>query len=79
MPSVEVDLNFGVWRNDGPMPYLVTILITLLLTVPSMSVELFRYRGGAKDGGTFEYVFDAGEQNSPDTVTKNKSRTQRIS
>jgi hypothetical protein len=31
----------------------------------AMSVELFRYRGAAKDGGTLEYVFDAGEQNSP--------------
>jgi hypothetical protein len=38
-----------------------------------MSVELFRYRGTAKHGGTLEYVFEAGEQNSPDTVTKNKA------
>jgi hypothetical protein len=30
-----------------------------------MSVEWFRYRGAAKDGGTLEYVFDAGDQNSP--------------
>jgi hypothetical protein len=43
------------------MLYLATILITLLLSVPAMSVELFRYRGAAKDGGTLEYVFDAGE------------------
>ena len=34
-------------------------------TFPSMSVELVRYRCAAKDGGTLEYVFDAGEQNSP--------------
>ena len=27
-----------------------------------MSVELFRYRGAAKDGGTLEYVFQGGEQ-----------------
>ena len=33
-----------------------------------MSVELFRYRGAAKHGGTLEYVFEAG-----DTVTKNKA------
>jgi IS5 family transposase len=39
--------------------YLATILITLLLAVPAMSVELFRYRGVAKDGGTLEYVFEA--------------------
>src|ERR1700724_1856951 len=54
------------------MPYLATILITLMLAVPAMSVELFRYRGAAKDGGTLEYVFEAGEQNSPNTVTKEK-------
>ena len=42
------------------MPCLATILITLSLTVPAMSVELFRYRGAAKDGGTLEYVFEAG-------------------
>jgi hypothetical protein len=38
-----------------------------------MSVELFRYRGAAKDGGTLEYVFEAGEQNSPNAVTKEKA------
>ena len=55
------------------MPYLATILITLLLASPSVAVELFRYRGAAKDGGTLEYVFDAGEQNSPNAVTKEKA------
>jgi hypothetical protein len=44
---VVLDSNFG---------------IVLLLVVPAMSVELFRYRGAAKDGGTLEYVFDAGDQ-----------------
>jgi hypothetical protein len=53
--------------------YLVTILITLLLAAPAMSVELFRYRGAAKDGGTLQYVFEAGEQNSPNAVTKEKA------
>jgi hypothetical protein len=48
--------------------YLATILITLLLAVPAMSVELFRYRGAATDGGTLEYIFEGGEQNSPDAV-----------
>ena len=38
-----------------------------------MLVELFRYRGAAKDGGTLEYVFEAGEQNSPNAVTKEKA------
>src|SRR6202795_1083864 len=55
------------------MRHLATILITLLLAVPAMSVELFRYRGAASDGGTLEYVFEAGEQNSPNAVTKEKA------
>ncbi len=38
-----------------------------------MSVELFRYRGAAKDGGTVEYVFEGGEQNSPNAITKEKA------
>jgi hypothetical protein len=33
----------------------------------------FRYRGAATDGGTLEYVFEAGEQNSPNAVTKEKA------
>jgi hypothetical protein len=53
--------------------YLATALITLLLAVPALSVELFRYRAAAKDGGTLEYVFDADEQNSPNAVTKEKA------
>jgi hypothetical protein len=52
---------------------LATILITLLVATPVMSVELFRYRGAAKDGGTLEYIFEAGEQNSPNAVTKEKA------
>jgi hypothetical protein len=55
------------------MRSLATILITLLFAVPAMSIELFRYRGAAKDGGTLEYVFDAGEQNSPNAITKEKA------
>jgi hypothetical protein len=43
------------------MCYFGTILITFLLSVPAVSVELFRYRGAAKGGGTLEYVFEAGE------------------
>jgi hypothetical protein len=34
------------------------ILITLFLTVTAFSIELFRHRGEAKDGGTLEYVFE---------------------
>jgi hypothetical protein len=55
------------------MRYLATFLIILLLAVPAMSIEWFRYRGAAKDGGTLEYVFEAGEQNSPNAVTKEKA------
>jgi hypothetical protein len=55
------------------MRSLATILIILLFAVPAMSIELFRYRGAAKDGGTLEYVFDAGEQNSPNAITKEKA------
>src|ERR1700732_826657 len=54
------------------MRHLATILISLLLTVPAVSIELFRNRGAAKDGGTLEYVFEAGEQNSPNAMTKEK-------
>ena len=44
------------------MPYFATILITFLLAVPAMSLELFRYRGAAMDGGTLEYIFETDEQ-----------------
>ena len=54
------------------MRYLSTFLIVLSMILPAMSVELFRYRGAAKDGGTLEYVFEAGEQNSPNAITKKK-------
>jgi hypothetical protein len=43
-----------------------------MLATPAFAVELFRYRGAAKDGGTLEYVFEAGEQNSPNAITKEK-------
>jgi hypothetical protein len=50
-----------------------TILIAILWAAPAMSIELFRYRGAAKDGGTLEYVFEAGEHHSPDAVTQRES------
>jgi hypothetical protein len=55
------------------MRCLATILITLLLALPALSVELFRYRGAANDGGTLEYIFEAVEQNSPNAVSKEKA------
>ena len=59
-----------VW---SAMLRLTTILITFLLVVPAISIELFRYQGAAKDGGILEYIFEAGEQHSPDAVTKEKA------
>ena len=44
-----------------------------MLATSGMAAELFRYRGGAKDGGTLEYIFVAGEQNSPNAITKKKA------
>ena len=55
------------------MRYLATTLITLLLALPAMLVELFRYRGAANDGGTLEYAFAGGEQNSLNAITKEKA------
>jgi hypothetical protein len=48
------------------------LAFALLLAIPAFSVELFRYRGAAKDGGTLEYVFDTDEQDVPKTVTEKK-------
>jgi hypothetical protein len=47
--------------------------VFLSLAIPAFAVELFRYRGAARDGGTLEYVFEAGAQNSPNAVTKEKA------
>lgn len=52
---------------------LVTILISLFLAAPAMSVELFRYRGAAKDGGTLEYIFETDAQNVPKTISEEKA------
>ena len=52
--------------------YLAPVIVALMLSVPAMSVELFRYRGAAKNGGTLEYVFETDGQDVPQTVTKEK-------
>jgi hypothetical protein len=44
-----------------------------MLAVPALSVELFRYRGAARDGGTLEYVFETDEHNAPQSVTKERA------
>jgi hypothetical protein len=54
------------------MRHFVTLLISLLLTVPATAVELFRYGGVANDGGTLEYIFEADEEDLPQTVSKEK-------
>jgi hypothetical protein len=58
--------------KSGLKCVLATIATILLMATPVIAVELFRYRGAAKDGGTLEYVFDAGDQNSPNAITKEK-------
>jgi hypothetical protein len=40
----DISISYGTARH-------------LLLAVPAISVELFRYRRAAKNGGTLEYVF----------------------
>jgi hypothetical protein len=42
-------------------PIVAMNLIIFLLAASGLSAELFRYRGAAREGGTLEYVFDAGE------------------
>jgi len=54
------------------MRFLLACLFITLLAAPAISVELFRYRGAAPDGGTLEYVFESDEQNVPETATKEK-------
>jgi hypothetical protein len=49
------------------------LAVFVMLATPAFSVELFRYSGAAKDGGTLEYVFEAEGQNSPNAVTKEKA------
>src|ERR1700688_2011342 len=59
--------------KSGLKCVLATIATILLMATPAFALELFRYRGAAKDDGTLEYVFEAGEQNSPNAVTKEKA------
>jgi hypothetical protein len=39
---------------EAAMRYLSTFLIVLSMILPAMSVDLFQYRGAAKDCGTLE-------------------------
>jgi hypothetical protein len=38
----------------------------------ALSVELYRYRGAARDGGTLEYILESDEGNVPQSVTKER-------
>jgi hypothetical protein len=59
--------------KNGLKCVLATIATILLMATPVIAVELFRYRGAANDGGTLEYIFEAGDQNSPNAITKEKA------
>jgi hypothetical protein len=52
-------------------------VITLMLATPALAVELFRYRGAAKDGGTLEYVFETDQADVPNKATKEKGGRDR--
>jgi hypothetical protein len=48
------------------------LAVLVLLASPAFAVELFRYRGAAKDGGTLEYVFETDKTDVPSKATKEK-------
>jgi hypothetical protein len=56
-----------------PLTYLATVLLTLLLAVPAISVELFRYRYQDRDGAEYEAVSQTDEQSVGKTVDKEKA------
>ena len=68
---MNVQLKLLKLYITATMRYLATLLVTLLLAVPAISVELFRYR--AEYGGEFEYICEADEQNLPKTVSEEKA------
>jgi hypothetical protein len=51
---------------------LTILAVFVLLATSAFAVELFRYRGAARDGGTLEYVFETDQQDVPSTTTKEK-------
>jgi hypothetical protein len=63
----------GTSLRDRSKRSAAILLFSLLLTVPAFSVELLRYRGAARDGGTLEYIFEADEQSDANVVTKEKA------
>jgi hypothetical protein len=51
------------------MNNIAALLVFVSLAVPATAVELFRYGGAARDGGTLEDVFETDEGDLPQTVT----------
>jgi hypothetical protein len=51
---------------------LTILAVFVMLATPALAVELFRYGGAARDGGTLEYVFETDRQDIPATATKEK-------
>ena len=54
------------------MRLVLVLFLAVILAIPALAVELFRYRGAAPDGSTLEYVFETDEQDVPQTATKEK-------
>jgi hypothetical protein len=52
--------------------FVTVILLSVLLTLPALSVELFCYRGAGRDGGTLEFTLEFDEAEVPKTATKEK-------
>jgi hypothetical protein len=55
------------------MRYFATLLFLLMLNLPAISVELFRYRYQDRDRGEYEAVFETDEQSVGKTVEKEKA------
>ena len=71
---MNVQLKLLKLYITATMRYLATLLVTLLLAVPAISVELFRYRYRAEDGGEFEYIFEADEQSAQNRKPRESGR-----
>jgi hypothetical protein len=55
------------------MPYIATILITLLLMIPASQSSCFDTEVRPRTAARWNTSFEAGEQNSPNAVTKEKA------
>jgi hypothetical protein len=72
-PELESSVDQAFTENplqEIPSSQVAPAASTPAPVLASTPVELFRYRGAAKDGGALQYVFEAGDQNSPDAITK---------